>query len=428
MAETRNDLSDWVLHFVHDRNESNEPSDDSLPYDAAIGYPYHIDYATTARFDLSSTSDDEHHLDPDASAFSVLRKIISDGHIRATWAFRNNRPTIYGPRAAVCLTEMPLYALISYARRRKNTEVRTYAIGVPRRELFVAGGRPVIYGLSGRHLEDEEVRITDVWPRLLATSCGIAPEEQYRYVYMNMDDPNRRIDWSHEREWRWVDHQDSCSCPGLPIWLDHEPVSFSRVCIVVETESEASSVLDLLQELHDAGTNNYDQPFDRTVVEKTEVVSLQRLRDDPEYKTVDRLRLEDVPSRHIAILDRPSAADAYVERVREALEAAEAEADQAAAEFLKTAPMTEDGRFVRDVAGWAHLMVLDARSTFVAALAQLDRLQTIPGEGQFIAGIGGLGWRHEQALSVAEAAVEGGKRVLEERFPDVSLTVWSRWD
>ena len=428
MAEARSDLSEWVLHFVHDRDESNEPCDDTLPFDPAIGYPYHVDHATTARFDSWAISDSEHHLESDASAFSVLRKIVNDGHIRATWAFRNNRPTIYGPRAAVCLTEMPLHALMSYARRRRDTEVRTYAIGVPKRELFVAGGRPVIYGLSGRHSEDEQARHTAVWPRLLGTSCGIAPEEQYRYVYMNMNDPNRRIDWSHEREWRWVDHQDSCTCPGLPIWLGREPVSFSRVCVIVETENEVDRILDLLQELHDAGTNNYDQPFEKSVLEKTAVVSLQRLRDDLEYETLHRLRLEDVPSRYIAILDRPPAPEAYVEKVREALEAAEIAADEAAKDFLKTAPMTEDGRFVRDVVGWAHLLIGDARSNFVAALAELDRLQTIPGQGQFIRGIGGLGWRHEQALSVAEAAVQGALSVLKEGFPDVSLHVWSRWD
>ena len=124
---------------------------------------------------------------------------------------------------------MPLYALLDYARSRDSTHsVLPYGIALPRDEFYRAGGRPVIYGLTGEHREIKGSRL----PRLLHPTCGIAPVEQYRYVAMSLD-PNRRIDWSHEREWRWCDPNNDCSYPGLPIWLREEPHQFSRTFIMV---------------------------------------------------------------------------------------------------------------------------------------------------------------------------------------------------
>ena len=215
MNMLRQDLSKWALHFIHDANLENEPEDQTIQFDLYGGYPYHEDQELNDRFDLWRASDDHYLIDPDADALQVLLKIITDGHIRATWAFRGNRPTIYGPRAAACFTEMPLYALLEYAKQRKNDSVSDYAVGILKEELFAAGGRPVIYGLSGRHVEQGRVSpLNKGWPRKLASSCGIGESEQYRYVAMSSD-PERPIDWSHEREWRWVDHDDRCSCPGF---------------------------------------------------------------------------------------------------------------------------------------------------------------------------------------------------------------------
>ena len=121
VVKSRKDLSDWVLHFVHDGNPDHEPVDDMLPYDYFQGFPYHEDRQLNDRFDAWRISDEYYQLDPCEPAIGVLLKIVTDGHIRATWAFRNGRPTIYGPRAAVCLTEMPLYALLDYARSANAT-------------------------------------------------------------------------------------------------------------------------------------------------------------------------------------------------------------------------------------------------------------------------------------------------------------------
>ena len=423
MNARREDLSEWALHFVHDYNPEADPDDSMIDFDHYDGFPYHEDKKISDRFDSWRISDEYYPIDPDPDALQVLLKIITDGHIRASWAFRNGRPTIYGPRAAVCFTEMPLYALVEYAKQRRKDSVRTYAVGVLKRELFATGGRPAIYGLSGKHME-RRPNGTDYrgWPRYLAPSCGLAETEQFRYVAMSMDS-QRPIDWSHEREWRWVDHEDRCSCPGLPIWLAEEPISFSRAFVVVPDEAGIERVIDRLQQLHDAGANDADFLFSKKTLEATSVVALDQLKD----VDAGRVRLENIPANHIRSFDRPAVSPEFVEEVRTVLTKARTAADRAAAEHLKSAQRTKDG-YVADVAGWAHLIVYDSQSPVVSALLQLGEAWPNPGTGYYVNEIGGLGWKNEQALSLAEAAVEAAKSVFEQHFPDVSFGIHTRWD
>jgi hypothetical protein len=132
-------------------------------------------------------SDEDYPWEPDASAFTVLMKILRDGYIRSGWSFRSGKATIYGPYSAVCFTEMPLYALLDYVQKRSASGlVDTYAIAVRRTELFAAGGRPVIYGLSGpallAHNGDPESGLG--YKSLRSTSLPL--DEQYRYVATTM--------------------------------------------------------------------------------------------------------------------------------------------------------------------------------------------------------------------------------------------------
>ena len=423
MTTSRDDLSEWAVHFVHDHNAANEPDDSMIPFEHFGGFPYHHNKETNDRFDSWSISDDYYPIDPDPDALQVLLKIITDGHIRASWAFRKRRPTIYGPRAAVCFTEMPLYALVQYTEERSRDFVAPYAVGVLKRELFANGGRPAIYGLAGKHKErSTQGSNSGRWPRYLDPSCGLGEAEQFRYVSMSVDS-QRPVDWSHEREWRWVDHEDRCSCPGLPIWLAEEPIAFSRAFVVVPDKAGVERVIGRLQELHDVGANDADFLFSRSTLEATSVVALDQLRDiNPGH-----LRLEDIPARHIRRLDRPAASPELVEEVRGVLTEARAAADRAAAEHLNSAQRATDGH-VADVAGWAHLVVYDSQSPVISALLQLEEAWGNPGTGYYVSGIGGLGWRSEQALSLAEASVRAAKAVFQEHFPDLSLGVQTRWD
>ncbi len=423
----RQDMSDWALHFTHDYNPDSEATNETIDFEHYEGFPYHIKKELNDRFDSWEISDRDYGI-PDPNAFAVLLKIITDGHIRATWAFRNNRPTIYGPRAAVCFTEMPLYALVEYANHRKKDSVETYAIGIRKSELFAAGGRPVIYGLSTKHIERRMKQpFNRGWPRYLAPSCGIDYKEQYRYVAMSAD-TERPIDWSHEREWRWVDHEDKHSCPGLPIWLSEEQTSFTSIFIVVRESSEINRVLNRLQELYDAGQNDYCNLFCKKTLSKTSVISLDQLERDLGRTNNRSLRLDTIRTSQIQSIDRPEAEPEVVESVRQTLKEARLAADKAAMKRLKSAPRSADGRYVGDVAGWASLIVYDAQSPLVSALLQLGEAWSNPGNGYYIRNIGGLGWGEDQALSLAEAAVEAAKSVFEKHFPENTFHMETKWD
>ena len=118
----------------------------------------------------------------------ILKKILHDGYIKSGWSLRNFVPTIYGPKSAVCFTEMPLYALVDYAKtRRISGYVGNYGIAFRRNELFAAGARNVIYGLSTAHLEAEVDEKGIFQGRLLSVKeTGIGTQEQYRYVATNL--------------------------------------------------------------------------------------------------------------------------------------------------------------------------------------------------------------------------------------------------
>lgn len=118
----------------------------------------------------------------------MLKKILRDGYIRAGWSFRNNSPTIYGPKAAVCFTEMPLFGLIEYSKTR-NAEyfIEDYGIAFLKDELYKAGARPVIYGLTTGHKEaSEKDKYFGKGLRNLAFETGLGLKEQYRYVYTKL--------------------------------------------------------------------------------------------------------------------------------------------------------------------------------------------------------------------------------------------------
>ena len=429
MNMNRQDVSIWALHFIHDRDADTEPVFDQDTFHRYPGMPYHEDVDINWRFSDWRIVDEYSALYPDSSALHVLLKIVTDGHIRATWAFRNGRPTVYGPRAAVCFTEMPLYALIDYAKQRDDNKVTSYAIGLLKQELSSAGGRPVISGLSGtfREKTTSQNGTGESWPRKLDESCGISETEQYRYVAMRPP-PDRIIDWTHEREWRWADHRDECSCPGLPVWLSGEPISFSRVLIVVQTSDEVELVLDALKELHDAGGNEFDFEFDCDVLAATSVVALDELDLELDDFEKRNLRLEDIPVQKLKEFESPEAPPDLVDRVRIALGEARRAGDAAASAAYKMAPRTSDGQHVADVAGWAHVYITGAQTPLVSALLELDEIFPVPGIGYCLAGIGGLGWGDEQALKLAEAYAYAAKQVLQTHFPDAAFRVRTRWD
>ena len=168
----RLDLTEWVIHFVHDRKpddnldglyenyllfsddkDGNRIDSSKLYLDEDdFRYPDFYDSEGKGHNMLDEFIENEYPIDENASAFSVLKKILHDGFIHSSWSIRNGIPSVYGPNSAVCFTEMPLYALVDYARVRgeKSGYVGNYGIAFRRNELYAAGARPVIYGLSSK--------------------------------------------------------------------------------------------------------------------------------------------------------------------------------------------------------------------------------------------------------------------------------------
>jgi len=295
----RLDLSEWIIHFVHDRNSENDPS---AYYDGEGNLPpFTFDSKTESSGNLWMYEnwinyDSEYPIEPDASAFQVLRKIIDDAHIRSGWSIRNQRPTIFGLCPAVCFTEMPLYALLHYAKNRKDSEsVNTYGICFKKQELFNAGARPVIYGLSSKH---KEIHISEsekglYQPRILRDSCEISLIEQYRYLPTSMK--GIYIDWSHEREWRWCDSEYSCQVPGLPLFGKEEPFKFSELLILVNSKAESSEILDKLKGLFDAKSSNYDYEYEIETIRNTYVISLEEIKATLDPARIKVVKIEDLP-------------------------------------------------------------------------------------------------------------------------------------
>jgi hypothetical protein len=68
--------------------------------------------------------------------------------------------------------------------------------------------------------------------------------------------------------------------PALPIFkglLDVRP--FARLCVIVWTHEETDEIRELLTGFYLAGSNNYDAPFDRTLIRASRIIVLQDIVD-----------------------------------------------------------------------------------------------------------------------------------------------------
>lgn len=258
----RYDQTNWLIHFVSDRDgeQSNCVTDES-----------HYNYYTNDK------------LEHDASAFAILKRIIQLGGLIPGYSFRSGKTTIYGGKPAICVTEMPIYSFAKYVQKRNNSERASgYGIALLKKEFFLAGGRPVIYGLSainsyGYEINDPDIRILD--------SSVLTKQEQYRYVAYNLSE-NKWIDWSHEREWRWIVSKENSTdiyysngdIEGLSVFSGKENYGyFSKVCIIVWNREEAKEIQKILTGLYLCGYNNYDTPFSKKLIKSSIIIVLSDL-------------------------------------------------------------------------------------------------------------------------------------------------------
>jgi hypothetical protein len=179
------------------------------------------------------------------SAQFLLRCAIRNGCLWATWARRGNTRTIYGPRPAICFTDMPTAAFLETAavRLKAGQKISTLALTFPKPAMFDLGARPAIDGLSG-----PPVTILTSGVQRTLPPDRLPLHEQYRYVSY-FPTGAYKVDWTHEREWRWpypvepVVEPDVVSSvadiPGLNLY----EVGLSGLGIIVHTKEQARFVL-----------------------------------------------------------------------------------------------------------------------------------------------------------------------------------------
>jgi hypothetical protein len=330
----RHDHTDWLIHFVRDRNPEQDfpgQSEDEARYFAGG------------------------ELEVDADAFQVLCTIIRLGGLLPGHSFRKDRTTIYGGEPAVCVTEMPLYAFAAYVKQAAATgRVSAYGVAFLKREFYEAGGRPAIYGLSTDKVTYDE----NTWIRRILSPTILPQAEQYRYVAYSPSGA-RWIDWSHEREWRWKvtdPERDYIWCesgdgtlgpiPGLPLFRGKsEGACFSRVCIIVWNKQEAAEVQKLLTGLHLAGSNNYDTPFDKSVIGKSRIIVLEDVINAVE--SGQNLDAQTIEGLEEADLVRPillkDVTPEQEKRVKSALETAAQAGTQVAKDYVRAHPQDVGG-------------------------------------------------------------------------------------
>ena len=267
---------------------------------------------------------------------------------------------------------MPLHAFASYARERaKAGNVSAYGISFLKSEFYAAGGRPAIYGLSESNVtyrrNDPTCRIID--------EAILPVREQFRFIAHNPGGAMRPIDWSHEREWRWVPCDNEIDRiwvqdyngiygpkPALPLFKgSKEGRPFSRICIIVWTEDEAKEINELLTGFHLAGSNNYGSHFDRQVIERSWIIVLQEVvkaveqNRDLDAQTIEGLE-EAQLLRSVTIAPSPKNASKIV---AEAFAAAKTAGKKAGAAF-NAKHGSSSANF-----GYAHAVTTDVTSPIV---------------------------------------------------------------
>jgi hypothetical protein len=350
----RYDLSDRLIHFFR-------PLDMDKP-DAPL-WPEQTSCACVIE-------------DPSLRPYFLIRHAIRLGRLYATWSLRSGRRTIHGHRPAVCFTDMPIPAFIQAARSRAaaGEAISPYGIVFPKAKTFSVGARPVIYGLSTTAQASGGTAGT---PRLFDKDV-LPLAEQYRYVAY--DPANGRLDWSHEREWRWpLDDEpwsDSDGCPPetseeLP-GLNIDDPKLSGLGIILPKKVEANGIIyDILTKI-DRG--DIDQGHYQFVLAHEAIVDWHDLRD--------RGLLEQAIAENLIDLDK------YFAQSKEETEALTKDFDALAMAVQKNGPHPETGE-----SGGCWLWLLDNMHPMTRALVAAGTV-TVNREGKYLVPLTGGGGRH----------------------------------
>ena len=364
---SRHDITDWIIHFVHKRNSENDPLEFSRDWEESMDYvefPDNFKYNGEPIYQTDIYAENEYGLDSDADAMEVLKKILHDGIIKSGWSYRNGNPTIYGPKSAACFTEMPLYALLEYSKNRNNENyIEPYGIAFLKNELFEAGARPVIYGLSGVHKEAKHGdKHFGIGLRTLSSDCGIGLNEMYRYVYTNIR-TQKRIDWTHEREWRWADLNEKFYFSGLPFFAENDELKFSKIIVLVKTNDDVKEIIEHIQHLYHSKSTNYGREYNLVTIANTYILSIEELSKFD--KDIETIKLDDLPLTSIPKLSKIEVSPETIEKIKNAIKIA-SEISYAECERKYNETGDVGG------CGWAYVVTYVTNSEITQALIDLE--------------------------------------------------------
>jgi hypothetical protein len=248
---SRNDLTKWAIHFIHNQSSDNKEG---------------------------------------LEAYDVLRKILTDGYLKAGWSVRSKGRTIHGSRAAVCFTTMPLYAFLEYVKERKDLlTVAPYGIAFLKTELEKAGAKPVIYGLERAYILKKGDPGFRLGEKRLSEDSGLAEWEQYRYVATGI---NQGPNWTHEREWRWPAQPNMSPEPGLPVTMAGDN-RFSTLILIVQTNFEAENLVILIKQMYmDVWDEGKPVKYGKKRLREIRILSLEMLKNL--VGNTDNAKLEDL--------------------------------------------------------------------------------------------------------------------------------------
>lgn len=399
----RFDHTKWLIHFVRDR----KPEQDLLLFEEYEG-------------DLF----DYNGIELDADAFSVLLNIIRLGGLLSGYSFRGGRTTIYGGKPAICATEMPIYSFSEYVRKRgKADEVSAYGIAFLKSEFYEAGGRPVIYGLTLN--ENVSYRENNSFSRIFNESV-LPLQEQFRYVaYSPTND--KWIDWSHEREWRWVARDDDKHTvwaetndyadfiDGLPLFNGKENNGyFSKLGIIVWNNEEATRIQEELTGYYLAQYNNYSTPFSRILLENSFIIVLNDVIKAVENdKNLEAQTIEGIQAANLlkAILICENT-ETYENIINKTLKEAKEAGKRAADNYLTKYPDCIDS------CGFASVISYEVTNPIIQQMIKMQ-IGSGPFDGKVVFYIHGE-WQPQQSISyeeyIAEAMCEVFNRKLGKLF------------
>lgn len=296
-------------------------------------------------------------------AIYMLRAALRNGRLWATWSYRNEVRTIYGPDPAICFSDMPIPAFIEASRIRhaRGEAMGEVALAFPKGCMRRLGALPVIYGLS---------MPPKTWPNGMDYAPRIFPEsvlplaEQYRYV-ADVSTQGMQIDWTHEREWRLAcrqpgpsEYYDWSGIPGLDFYLE----KITKIGVIVKTARQARTIVHDLLAIVDSGQAN-KCTFDFVLVTDT-LSSVQNLQNPH--------RLADALESATINLNRFLIAQPDDQRINQAFTTMVLRVEQEAGDW-------EDGEF-----GECWLWLQDGTSPLARALLRSDRA-FVTKEGRYLA-------------------------------------------